>query len=127
MLLAAIIVRVVALWGASEANVTPDGARFMNIARSIERGQGFSTPEAWPAWMNPERLPMAETFKEPGYPYAIAALRPLAGTQFRAGQLLSLLAGVAIPMLLFEGIFDEPDVDVATAVAPELLAGQVSP
>lgn len=101
LVVAGIVVRVVAMWGANEANVTPDGARFMNIARSIERGHGFSTPEAWPAWMNPERLPMPETFKEPGYPYAMVALHTVTGSLFRAGQIVSLVAGVLIPLLLY--------------------------
>lgn len=90
----------------------------MNIARSIERGQGFSTPEAWPAWMQPERLPMAETFKEPGYPYAMAALRPVAGTHFRAGQWLSLLAGIVVPLLLYalvRRLDDDPRVAMIAA------------
>jgi hypothetical protein len=97
---AAIVLRLGALAAPDPASFSPDGARFFNIARAIARGQGFSTPEAWPAWMNPERLPMAETFKEPAYPYAIAALTPVARTPFRAGQAVSLIAGLAIPFLV---------------------------
>ena len=93
----AIVTRVICLPAAREDNLTPDGARFLNLARCIGRGQGFSTPEAWPAWMNPQSLPMPETFKEPGYPYAIAGLTPLARDPFRAGQAVSLLAGLLLP------------------------------
>jgi len=95
----ALAARLVALPVSTEANMDPDAAHFMNVARCFARGQGFSNPAAWPAWMKPEKLPMPETFKEPGYPWAISVLTPLVGGSFRAGQLLSLLAGLAIPLL----------------------------
>ena len=82
-------------------NMDDDSAHFMNVARCFARGQGFSNPAAWPAWMKPERLPMPETFKEPGYPWAIATLTPAAGSPFRAGQLISLLAGLLTPFLVW--------------------------
>ena len=82
-------------------NMDDDSAHFMNVARCFARGQGFSNPAAWPAWMKPERLPMPETFKEPGYPWAIARLTPIAGSPFRAGQLISLLAGLLTPFLVW--------------------------
>jgi hypothetical protein len=66
LVLWALAARLIALPGAREDNLTPDGARFLNLARAISRGDGYVTPEAWPAWMNPARLPMPETFKEPG-------------------------------------------------------------
>jgi len=97
----ALIVRVACLPAVSESNLTPDGARFLNIARCITRGEGFSTPEAWPAWMAPERLPMPETFKEPGYPFAIAALAALGVPLFAAGQWISLLAGLLLPFVVY--------------------------
>jgi 4-amino-4-deoxy-L-arabinose transferase-like glycosyltransferase len=81
--------------------MTPDGARLLNLARSIERGEGYVTPEAWPAWLNPARLPTPETFKEPGYPYIIAAIKPFVGDSFRAGQVVSLLAGILLPFLAY--------------------------
>ncbi|HTM58318.1 MAG TPA: glycosyltransferase family 39 protein [Candidatus Udaeobacter sp.] len=93
--------RLLCLPAVREDNLTPDGARFLNLARAISRGEGFSTPEAWPAWMNPPRLPMPETFKEPGYPVAIAALTPLARDPFRAAQLISLLAGLLLPFAVY--------------------------
>jgi hypothetical protein len=96
-----LVVRLLCLPAVREDNLTPDGARFLNIVRCITRGEGFSTPEAWPAWMNPERLPMPETFKEPGYPFAIAALTPLARDPFRAGQWISLLAGLLLPFAVY--------------------------
>ena len=91
--------RLAVLTASTEATMDADAAHFMNVARCFERGQGFSNPAAWPAWMKPDRLPMPETFKEPAYPWAIAQLAPLAGSPFRAGQLLSLLAGLLTPFL----------------------------
>jgi hypothetical protein len=113
--------------------LTPDGARFFNIARCIERGQGFSTPEAWPAWMDPERLPMPETFKEPGYPYAIAAASVPLGSPFTAAKAISLLAGLLIPLLVW-GLARRLGADafvaliagLLTAVAPLPVALSVS-
>jgi len=93
--------RLLALPGSTEGNMDPDSAHLLNVARCFQRGQGFSNPAAWPAWMKPERLPMPETFKEPGYPYAIACLTPLAGGAFRAGVLLSMLAGLVLPVALY--------------------------
>ena len=55
-----------------EDNLGPDPAHVLNVARCFERGQGFSNPAAWPAWVRPARLPMPETFKEPGYSWLIA-------------------------------------------------------
>ena len=96
-----LVTRLLCLPAVREDNLTPDGARFLNLARSIGRGEGFSTPEAWPAWMNPKRLPMPETFKEPGYPFAIAALTPPLRDPFRAAQLISLLSGLLLPFAVY--------------------------
>ena len=79
------------------AHLTPDGAHFLDIARAIQRGQGFVTQEDWPAWLDPPRLPTPEPFKEPGYPFAIAALAPLVGGIMPAARWLSLLAGLLTP------------------------------
>ena len=76
--------RLVVLPHSTELNMDADAPHFMNVARCFERGQGFSNPSAWPAWMKPERLPMPETFKEPAYPWAIAKLTPLTKSPFRA-------------------------------------------
>ncbi|HTM58197.1 MAG TPA: hypothetical protein VL123_07260, partial [Candidatus Udaeobacter sp.] len=81
-------------------NLAPDAAHFLNVARCFERGQGFSNPSAWPAWMNPARLPMPETFKEPGYSWLIAAASRLGADPFRAGQTLSLVAGILLPLVI---------------------------
>lgn len=101
ILVVALAARLVALPGSTERMMDPDGAHLLNIARCFERGEGFSNPGGWPAWMAPERLPMPETFKEPGYPWAIAALAPRVGGEFRAAVLLSLLAGLALPFASF--------------------------
>src|SRR5206468_8354184 len=97
----ALAARLTALTASSERNMDPDSAHLMNVARCFERGQGYSNPAAWPAWMKPARLPMPETFKEPGYPWAIARLAPLAGSEFRAGILLSMLFGLLLPLALY--------------------------
>jgi hypothetical protein len=89
-----------AAWPASTPlNMDADAAHFLNVARCFARGQGFSNPAAWPAWMRPEHLPMPETFKEPGYPWAIAKVAPLVGDPFRAGKAISLVAGLLTPFL----------------------------
>jgi hypothetical protein len=94
--------RLVALPGSTPANMDADAAHFLNVARCFERGQGFSNIGAWPAWMKPASLPMPETFKEPGYSWLIWKLKPLAGGDpFRAGIWISMLGGLAIPLLLY--------------------------
>lgn len=93
--------RFAALPGAHEAGMTPDAARLLNDARAVGRGEGFVTPEAFPAWLAPRRLPAPETLKEPGYPYAIALISPLARDPFRAGQWISLLAGTGLPFVAY--------------------------
>jgi len=98
----ALAFRLVALPGSTPENMDPDAAHFLNVARCFERGQGFSNVGAWPAWMQPEKLPMPETFKEPGYPWLIWKLKPITGGDpFRAGQLVSMVGGLAIPLLLY--------------------------
>jgi 4-amino-4-deoxy-L-arabinose transferase-like glycosyltransferase len=97
----ALAARLAALTASSERNMDPDSAHLMNVARCFERGQGYSNPAAWPAWMKPARLPMPETFKEPGYPWAIARIAPLAGGEFRAGILLAMLFGLLLPLALY--------------------------
>lgn len=94
--------RLIALPGSNAMTMDPDGAHFLNVARCFERGQGFSNVGAWPAWMKPARLPMPETFKEPGYPWLIWKLKPLVGGDpFRAAVLISMIGGLAIPLLLY--------------------------
>ncbi len=113
--------RLVALPGAREDNVTPDGARFLNLTREIARGHGYVTPEAFPVWLDPPRLPMPETIKEPGYPYAMAALLPLARDPFRAGQWVSLLAGALLPLAVY-ALARALSLDLGAALLAGLLA-----
>ena len=94
-------VRALAIPGATQNNMDADAAHFLNIARCFARGQGFSNPASWPAWMRPEHLPMPETFKEPGYPWLISHLAPLIHDPFRAGQAISLVAGLLLPLALY--------------------------
>ncbi len=101
ILLVAIASRLVVLPASHEGNMSPDAAHFLNVARCVARGEGFSNPAAWPAWLRPEKLPAPETFKDPGFPFAIAALAPLLGDPFRAGQALSLLAGLMLPLAVY--------------------------
>jgi 4-amino-4-deoxy-L-arabinose transferase-like glycosyltransferase len=101
LVLVALAVRLAVLSASRPANISPDAAHFLNIARCVSRGEGFSNPAAWPAWLAPGRLPAPETFKDPGYPYAIAGVGVLTGDLFLAGQLVSLLAGVLLPLALY--------------------------
>ena len=88
-----LLLRLVLSAASTEWNMDPDAAHFLNIARMFREGHGFTNPAAWPAWIQPARLPMPETFKEPGYPWLIARL----GGTFLAGQAISLIAGVLLP------------------------------
>lgn len=101
ILLFALVVRAWLAQGSSQDNMDPDAAHFLNVARSFASGQGFSNPAAWPAWFNPASLPMPETIKEPGYPWLIAQLASPLGGGFRAGQALSLVAGVLLPWAVY--------------------------
>jgi len=98
--LATLLPRLAELPTAREGRMPPDAAHFLNVARCFSRGQGFSNPAAWPAWMKPDRLPMPETFKEPGYPFLIALLSRTGFTPFRAGLALSLIAGLLLPFAI---------------------------
>jgi 4-amino-4-deoxy-L-arabinose transferase-like glycosyltransferase len=71
--------------------------------------------------MKPARLPMPETFKEPGYPYAIALLAPRVGGEFRAAVLLSFLAGLLMPLALF-GLARSVGLDRGEATLAAILA-----
>ena len=100
ILILTLIPRLAELPRVREANLSPDAAHFLNVARCFERGQGFSNPSAWPAWTNPSRLPMPETFKEPGYSWLIAAASRYGADPFRAGQMISLIAGILLPLVI---------------------------
>ncbi len=97
ILLFALVVRAWLARASTPENMDPDAAHFLNIARSFATGHGFTNPAAWPAWIQPNSLPMPETLKEPGYPWLIARL----GTTFAAGQALSLVAGVLLPWVAY--------------------------
>jgi len=106
-----------------EDNLGPDPAHVLNVARCFERGQGFSNPAAWPAWVRPARLPMPETFKEPGYSWLIAQAARAGASPFRAGQAISLLAGLLLPLviwLLARQVFADP---LVAALAALIAAG----
>ncbi|NOT33785.1 MAG: hypothetical protein HOP12_06390 [Candidatus Eisenbacteria bacterium] len=90
----ALALRLFASPAATERNMDPDSAHLLNVARCFERGEGFSNPALWPAWMSPERLPMPETFKEPGDPFAIAMLMRASLSPFGAGVAVSLIGGL---------------------------------
>ena len=91
----ALVVRLALARASTEANMDPDAAHFLNIARMFQTGHGFTNPAAWPAWMQPASLPMPETFKEPGYPWLIARL----GVGFATGQWISLVSGTLLPLV----------------------------
>ncbi len=132
ILLLALASRLIVLPASHEGNMSPDAAHFLNVARCVGRGEGFSNPAAWPAWLRPKRLPTPETFKDPGLPFAIAALTPLVRDPFRAGQMLSLLAGLLLPLAVYAlGRRIARDREVAwvaaliTAASPILIAQSV--
>lgn len=101
LILALSLIPRLAVWRVmSERNMGPDEAHYLNVARCFERGQGYSNPSAWPAWMKPDRLPMPETFKEPGYSWLIAQAARSGADPFRAAQAMSLLAGLVLPLVV---------------------------
>lgn len=120
ILVFALMARLWVAQGSTEDNMDPDAAHFLNIARCFASGQGFSNPAAWPAWVEPARLPMPETFKEPGYPWLIAQFVGPLGGWFRAGQALSLLAGVLLPLATY-GLGRRRSLDRPTALLAALL------
>ena len=115
------LLRCLAVGATSPERLQPDEAHALNVARCFARGQGFSTTEAWPAWLAPAKLPTPETFKEPGYPWLIARLTPAGGDLQRTGQMLSLVAGILLPWLLY-GLARRSDADPAVARLAALLA-----
>ena len=119
--LATLLPRLAELPTAREERISPDGAHFLNVARCFERGQGFSNPSAWPAWMKPDRLPMPETFKEPGYPWLISLAVRAGAPPFQAGLALSLLAGFLLPFAIWL-LARQFDPDPAVALVAGLIA-----
>jgi len=116
-----------------DTNMQPDTAHFLNVARCLDRGQGLSNPAAWPAWLRPARLPMPDTWKEPGYPWLIATLARAGIEPFRAGQAISLVAGLLLPLvvwLLARQVAADPRVAWLAALmvagSPELVDKSVS-
>jgi len=119
--LATLLPRFAELPTARENRMPPDAAHFLNVARCFERGQGFSNPAAWPAWMKPVSLPMPETFKEPGYPWLISRAARAGAPPFQAGLALSLLAGLLLPFAVWL-LARQIDPDPAVALVAGLIA-----
>ena len=133
LVLLAAIPRLAQLPAMRETNMEPDTAHFLNVARCLERGQGLSNPAAWPAWLRPARLPMPDTWKEPAYPWLIATLARAGIDPFRAGQAISLVAGLLLPLavwLLARQVVADPRVAWLAALmvagSPELIDKAVS-
>ena len=121
LLLLTLVPRLAVLRVMTERNMSPDSAHFLNVARCFQRGQGFSNPSAWPAWMKPTRLPMPETFKEPGYPWLIAQAARAGADPFRAAQALSLIAGLLLPFAVWL-LARQLDADPLVALIAGLMA-----
>lgn len=121
ILAATLIPRLAVLPVMDERHMSPDSAHFLNVARCFERGQGFSNPSAWPAWIAPSRLPMPETFKEPGYPWLIAQATRAGAEPFHAAQTMSLIAGLLLPFAIWL-LARQLDPDPMVALVAALIA-----
>jgi hypothetical protein len=116
-----LVPRLAALPAMDARHMGPDSAHFLNVARCFERGQGFSNPSAWPAWMKPARLPMPETFKEPGYSWLIAQAARGGADPFHAAQAMSLIAGLLLPFVVWL-LARQLDADPLIALIAALIA-----
>jgi hypothetical protein len=116
-----LVPRLAALPAMDARHMGPDSAHFLNVARCFERGQGFSNPSAWPAWMKPARLPMPETFKEPGYSWLIAQAAHGGADPFHAAQAMSLIAGLLLPFVVWL-LARQLDADPLIALIAALIA-----
>ncbi|HYM82290.1 MAG TPA: glycosyltransferase family 39 protein [Candidatus Limnocylindria bacterium] len=133
ILILTVVPRLAQLPVMRESNMSPDTAHFLNVARCLQRDQGLSNPAAWPAWLQPARLPMPDTWKEPGYPWLMARFARAGIDPFRAGQAVSLIAGILFPFavwLLGRQLAADPLVALLAALmaagSPELVDKSVS-
>lgn len=78
-----------------------DSAHYMELARSLQRGEGFLTQTHWALNMSHEELPYADTYRAPLYPILIAAFSYLTGDLYTAAKLVCVLTGALIPLLVF--------------------------
>lgn len=69
--------------------ITPDSALFMGVARNLVQGRGFTFNEQTATSINA------------GFPYLLAAIRPLASDPIIAGNVLMLTLGLASLVLVY--------------------------
>jgi 4-amino-4-deoxy-L-arabinose transferase-like glycosyltransferase len=86
--------------GSPDVEITHDGAHYLQIARSLSRGEGFATYTHWALNLPKGPLPSPDTYRAPLYPAMIAVASFLTHDLPSAGKWVVVFSGAFIPPLV---------------------------
>jgi hypothetical protein len=91
--------------GAEESELTHDGAHYLEIARHVARGEGYTTQTHWA--LNLDRpldddgVRFPDTYRAPLFPLLVAGASAVTGDLFGSARWIIVLFGACIPPLVY--------------------------
>lgn len=96
----ALVTLGVAQLGTHEVETAHDGVHYLQIARSLARGEGYVSYTHWALNLPKETLPHPDTYRAPLYPIMVAALARVVPDFIVAGKWVSVITGALVPPLV---------------------------
>jgi hypothetical protein len=87
--------------GTMDQEMGHDTAHYLSLARSVARGDAFSTQTHWALNMPGDGLPRPDTYRAPLFPILVAAASRIVPDYHLAGKWVTVLCGAGIPLLVF--------------------------
>jgi len=81
--------------------MTHDAAHYLQLARSLAAGEGFTTETHWALSLPRDHLPYPDTYRAPLFPVLVAIVGGLFPSWFMAGKAVSIAAGTFLPPLVY--------------------------
>jgi len=101
LLACALAVLTIGQLGVHENEIAHDAAHYLELARSIDAGTGFSCRTRWALNLDRPGFPFADTYRAPLFPVLVAGASRVTGDLFIASKAVSVLTGAFIPPLTF--------------------------
>jgi hypothetical protein len=84
-----------------ESEMLHDSAHYLELARSVQRGDGYLTQTHWAINLPRTDLPYPDTYRAPLFPIAVAGVTFLTGDLFTSAKWICVVTGAMIPVLVF--------------------------